>query len=141
MPTEFSDDQVDFFGRVADLPAPYPDLFRPSEDGSVHVPSPNPILGGLGIRFDYREIVIAVGAHTTVRYPSAEEAIAFILDVITDKLVFRFTSDGVEHLSASEIAGPSDATSTDQVWSGALKPKLLDDLWRWPPDIGPMGSA
>jgi DNA-directed RNA polymerase subunit RPC12/RpoP len=129
--------EVGFMAEAVRLPEEYASYFTPAEGGKlgkVVIPAREPKVGDLTIQSVYSEIVVSVGRHTEGRFLLANEAVDFVRDVLTDRIVFRFDGDEVEMYEPGELSDQDEIDWSYYVWSGPLRNRRTGIDWYRPPE-------
>jgi hypothetical protein len=91
------------------------------EGEKLVIPAREPKVGDIVVRFIYGEVVVSVGEHTTGRFAGAEDAVDFIRDVVTDRVIFHYVDGEVEVYRAQDLNDAIEIDASYYVWSGLLR--------------------
>jgi hypothetical protein len=119
--------EIEFLNEAGNLPEEYMEYFLPPlKDGRVVIPGKNGRVGDLEVRIFQPFIAVRIGDHTEARFSSVKDAVAFIRKVVTDRIVFHFSEDGMEYYNFDEFESLSEADQDYYVWSGPFRYVFLD---------------
>jgi hypothetical protein len=93
-------------------------------------------VGDIVIQFVVSEIVVSVGKHTEGRFPGASDAVDFIHDVVTERIIFHFVDGVVDAYRAEEFDSSTKIDWSYYVWSGPLRNQRTGIDW-YRPDSAP----
>lgn len=130
---EFTDLEIAFFAETMRLPEEYAGYLAASDKDDMVIPAREPRVGDLKVRIIHADIIITIGNHTESRFQNVQEAILFIQDVITDKVVFYFGDGEVERYLVDELTESEKMDWGNYVWSGPLRNQQTGIDWYRPP--------
>ena len=113
--------QINFLTEAERLPEDYAAALTPVGGEKLVIPAREPKVGDMVIGFVFSEVVVSVGEHTEGRFLGASDAVDFISDVVSDRIVFHFVDGEAEVYRAEELDEPDEIDWTYYVWSGPLR--------------------
>ncbi len=128
----FSMREVHFLKEAERLPEDWAAAITPVEGEKLVIPARDPKVGDIVVRFSFFEIVVSVGKHTEGRFPGASDAVDFIRDVVTDRIIFHFVDGEVEVYRAEELDDSEVIDWSYYVWSGPLRNQRTGIDWYRP---------
>jgi RNA polymerase subunit RPABC4/transcription elongation factor Spt4 len=124
--------EINFLQEAERLPADYAAALTPVDGEKLVIPAREPKVGDMVIGFVFSEVVVSVGEHTEGRFLGASDAVDFISDVVSDRIVFHFVDGEVEVYRAEELDEPDEIDWNYYVWSGPLRNKQTGIDWYRP---------
>jgi predicted amidophosphoribosyltransferase len=118
--------EINFLKEADRLPEAGVVSITPVAGEKLVIPAREPKVGDLVIQFTYAEVVVSVGQHTEGRFPGASEAVNFIGDVVSDRIIFHFVDGEVEVYRAKDLDDLDALDGSYYVWSGPLRNQRAD---------------
>ncbi len=131
----FSMREVNFLKEAERLPEGYAESLTPQGGEKLVIAAREPKVGDIVIRFGFFEIVVSVGNHTEGRFPGASDAVDFISDLVSDRIIFHFVDGEAEVYRAEELDDSEGVDWSYYVWSGPLRNQRTGIDWYRPPDV------
>jgi RNA polymerase subunit RPABC4/transcription elongation factor Spt4 len=124
--------ELNFLKEADRLPEACLASLTPDEGEKLVLPAREPKVGDIVIRFVFSEVVVSVGAHTEGRFPGAVDAVDFIRDVVTDRIIFHIVDGEVDVYRIEELDDSDEVDWNYYVWSGPLRNQRTGIDWYRP---------